>query len=300
MRKIIFAAAATLYALAAPGQSPRLEKDLTYDRHTLPDSVFQHDKIRTRLARLDSIQSDPKAVWAIVRNRRNEHGTAPLAKGWRNDEYNSPVDRYGVMRNQSVPLYTAEDTQTPERYGRDGSLVKILGMNADSTHYLIEAYNAGGVWHVPTKYVKMLDHGVEFTKAVMVDRARQNISTVEKVDGRWLVRSQNPCTTGLHHPPYAHPTPLGMYVIQEKLSKMMYTHDGSSAIAGYAPWASRFTNGAYLHGVPVNSPNGAIVEFSSTLGTTPRSHECVRNASSHARHIYDWGTEGETIVFVFD
>lgn len=280
--------------------TPELGKALTYDQHTLPDSVFQRAKIRQRLGRLDSIQNDPRAAWAIVRNRRNEHGTAPLAKGWRNDEYNSVVDRYGVLRNQSIPLYTTEDTKTPDRYGRDGSLVKVLGMDADSTHYRVEACNTAGVWLVPTKYVKPLGHGRPFTKVVMVDRTRQNICTVENVGGKWMMRSQNPCTTGLHNPPFAHPTPLGMYVIQEKLPKMMYTSDGGATVVGYAPWASRFTNGAYLHGVPVNSPNGAIIEFSPTLGTTPRSHECVRNASSHARHIYDWGTSNETIVFVFD
>ncbi len=115
-----------------------------------------------------------------------------------------------------------------------------------------------------------------------------------------MVRSQNPCTTGLHNPPYAHPTPEGMFVVQEKLVKMFYTGDGNSTIVGYAPWASRFTNGAYLHGVPTNSPNGAIIEYSGTLGTTPRSHECVRNASSHAKFIYDWATPDNSLVFVFD
>ena len=40
--------------------------------------------------------------------------------------------------------------------------------------------------------------------------------------------------------------------------------------------------------------------FGTTLGTTPRSHMCVRNATSHAKFVYDWAPVNETIVFVFD
>jgi len=64
---------------------------------------------------------------------------------------------------------------------------------------------------------------------------------------------------------------------------MYYVKDGTSEIAGYAPYASRFTNGAYIHGVPVQYPHKNIIEYSPSLGTTPRSHMCVRNASSHAK-----------------
>jgi lipoprotein-anchoring transpeptidase ErfK/SrfK len=109
----------------------------------------------------------------------------------------------------------------------------------------------------------------------------------------------NPCTTGEHVPPHAYPTPVGMFVIQDRTPKMMY-NNGGPVIVGFAPWASRFTNGAFLHGVPVNNPNGSPVEFSSTLGTIPRSHECVRNATSHAKFIYDWAPLNASIVFVYD
>ncbi|WP_353937924.1 L,D-transpeptidase family protein [Parabacteroides goldsteinii] len=58
--------------------------------------------------------------------------------------------------------------------------------------------------------------------------------------------------------------------------------------------------GGYIHGVPVNAPRKSLIEYSSTLGTTPRSHMCVRNATSHAKFIYDWAPVYETLVFVFD
>ena len=76
--------------------------------------------------------------------------------------------------------------------------------------------------------------------------------------------------------------------------------DGSKETGGFAPYASRFTNGGYIHGVPVNAPRKSLIEYSPTLGTTPRSHMCVRNATSHAKFVYDWAPVNETIVFVFD
>ena len=93
------------------------------------------------------------------------------------------------------------------------------------------------------------------------------------------------------------------HTVQEHKPKMYYLRDGSSEIAGFAPWASRFTRGGYIHGVPLNNPKATeknYIEFSPTLGTTPRSHMCVRNATSHAKYIYDWATPLESLVIVID
>jgi hypothetical protein len=285
-----------------------IEKSLTYDLHTLTDTFsykdgvreFQFDKMRDRIFTLDSIQMEP-AQWAILQNRKNWNGRSPEVKEYTIDEYRQVVDRWGVQRTQSAPLYIVGEygLQAPERYGRDGSPVKIMGYNADSTAYRVESFNAPGLWEVPLKYVKPIDTE-RFDKVVMVDLTNQVIATLERAEGdRWLVRSMNPCTTGEHAPPHAYPTPYGMFVVQDRTPKMFYTNGGPS-IVGFAPWASRFSNGAFLHGVPVNDPDGKIVEFSSTLGTIPRSHACVRNASSHAKFIYDWAPLNETIVFVYN
>ena len=284
-----------------------LEKNLLYDRHTLADTFpdnnavrfFQFEKIRERLFLLDSIQQEP-SQWAVLQNRQNKNGESPLVKSWHRDtDYNLVVDDYGVSRFQSVALYAPGEAD-PERYGRDGALMKFGGVNPDSTTLRLEGFNEPGQWDVQQKYVHRIADRVVFTRAVMVDRTNQCIATIEKADGKWLIRSMNPCTTGALNPPYGRPTPVGMFVVQEKKQKMLYTKDGSSELAGFAPWASRFCNGAYLHGVPTNDPNGAVIEFGSTLGTIPRSHMCVRNASSHAKFIYDWGPVDETIVFVYD
>ncbi len=79
---------------------------------------------------------------------------------------------------------------------------------------------------------------------------------------------------------------------------MIYLVDGSKETGGFAPYASRFTNGGYIHGVPVNAPRKSLIEYSPTLGTTPRSHMCVRNATSHAKFVYDWAPVNE-LLFSF-
>lgn len=284
-----------------------VEKELTYDKYTLADTYpykdttrqFQWDKIREALRVVDSVQVDP-ASWGILRNRQNANGLAPLVKEWHRNEYKNVSDKWDVQRYQSVPLYTPGDS-VPERYGRDGSWVRIVRADTTDRMRVAHIYNKGE-WEVPVKYVKTIPDSVHkgFYKVVVVDRTNQNIASIEKVGDKWLVRSMNPATTGVHNPPYAHETPLGYFVVQEKKSKMIYTHDGSSEYAGYAPWASRFSNGGYLHGVPTNNVNAPIIEYSQTLGTTPRSHMCVRNASSHAKFLYDFAPVDQSLVIVIE
>ena len=81
---------------------------------------------------------------------------------------------------------------------------------------------------------------------------------------------------------------------------MIFLKDGSAATGGFAPYASRFHNGGYIHGVPTNAPASHLLEYSPTLGTIPRSHMCVRNATSHAKFIFDWAPVNETIIFVLE
>jgi len=282
-----------------------VEKDLSYDQHTINDTypykdttrVFQWDKIKDRLFFLDSIQQIP-ATWAVLQNYKNLNKEAPLVRNWTRNDYKRVADMNGVERYQSIPLFLPNDVDTAEIYGRDGSLVKFIKDTAD--YIKVSTVQFEGEWLVPKRYVKMIGDTVSFHHAVMVDRHNQNVSTLEKSGDKWLVRSMNPATTGLKNPPYGQATPLGMFVIQEKKPKMVYLKDGSAETGGFAPWASRFTNGAYLHGVPVNAPRTQTIEFSSTLGTTPRSHMCVRNATSHAKFMYDWAPTLASVVFVLE
>lgn len=284
-----------------------IRKDLSYDQHTLEDvypykdttRMFQWDKVRERLFYLDSIQTE-RATWGIIKNYKNLNKEAPLVKNYKRNAYNRVADTLGTERYQSVPLHLPTDSDVPELYGRDGSLVKVLEGNDTTKFVKIENMNFPGEWLVPQRYIKIIGDTVVFKKAIFVDRINQNIATLEKTDTAWVVRSMNPATTGVHRPPYAQETPIGLFVVQEKKSKMIFLKDGSTETGGFAPWASRFTNGAYIHGVPINAPRTAMVEFSSSLGTTPRSHMCVRNATSHAKFIYDWANIEASIVFIFD
>lgn len=282
-----------------------IEKSLFYDKHTLDDTYpykdttrsFQWDKIRERITWLESIQREP-ATWSVLQNYRNKNGEAPLVRNYHRDSYRRIADSLGVERFQGVPLYLTTDTAVPELYGRDGALVKHL---EDYTNFIkVASVHTGQEWMVPKKYIKTIPDTVVFRKAVFVDTHNQNICTLEQDSGKWFVRSMNPATTGLHKPPYAQETPPGVFVIQEKKPRMIYLVDGTAETGGFAPHASRFTNGGYIHGVPVNAPRKSLIEFSPSLGTTPRSHMCVRNATSHAKFIYDWAPVEETLVFVFD
>lgn len=290
-----------------PPKPVKIEKALLYDQHTLADTYpykdttrqFQWDKIRERLTLLEKIQK-PSVRWGILQNYKNRNGEAPLVKNYKRNAYKRIADTLGVERYQSVPLYLPADTGVPELYGHDGLLVQYKSTPDSSNFANIETVDPGKEWKIPKKYVKILDDTIAFKKAIFVDRVNQNIATLEQGDSTWLVRSMNPATTGLHRPPYAQETPVGMFVLQEKKVKMIYLVDGSTATGGFAPYASRFSDGGYIHGVPVNAPRTALIEFSPTLGTTPRSHMCVRNATSHAKFIYGWAPVNSTIIFVFD
>lgn len=305
MRKTSWTWGMILLVVGILTEGVKLNKELLYNQHTLQDSYkygktersFQWEKIN---AQIDSLLlfEDKAREFGALNNYHNRNGQAPMADSAVQDApYRQALDKYGVRRNQSVPLYREGNLKVPERYGRDGTLVAV---DRDSADYLwIRVSVFAGEWMVPAKYVDRLG-GADFRKLIFVDRTNQNVVTVEQGDSTWLIRSMNPVTTGVKRPPYHWETPAGIYVVRNKLGKMYYLRDGNNGLAGYAPWASRFSGGAYLHGVPVAYPNTTQYEYSWSLGTTPRSHMCVRNATSHAKFIFDWAPSGEALVFVFD
>lgn len=285
------------------------DKALLYEKYTL-DSIypykdtvrmFQWDKIRVELAKVERAQQKP-TIWGVVQNRKNTIGEAPLVKKFSRNSYKNISDTLGVERFQSAPLYLLTDTVTPEIYTTDGTLLRFIAYNTDSSFIHVGHIHNEGEWLIPPKYIKLLDP-VTFERIAVVDRTNQNMVTLEKDSVRvlhWHIRSMNPVTTGQHRPPYQHETPLGIFVVQEKKTKMYYYVDGTTTIAGYSPWASRFSNGGYIHGIPVNLPHTSIIEYSNTLGTTPRSHMCVRTASSHAEFFFDWAPVAQALVVVIE
>ncbi|WP_373806273.1 L,D-transpeptidase [Bacteroides heparinolyticus] len=283
-----------------------LTKDLLYDKYTLNDTYpykdtvrsFKWDVIRNCLAYIENMQLDTARL-VVLQNYKNLNGEATLVRTFVRDAYRRVSDTLGVERYQSVPLYLPADTLVPERYGRDGTLAYLRGRVG--SFCLIHPVTFEEEWLSPSRYLKQLEDSTFFNHVIFVDRLDQNITTLERISGGvWKIRSMNPATTGRYAPPYAQETPLGMYLLQQKKSRMVFLKDGSTATGGYAPYASRFTNGAYIHGVPVNVPRTSLIEYSQSLGTTPRSHMCVRNATSHAKFIFDWAPVEKSLVVVIE
>ncbi len=284
-----------------------ITKELLFDRYTPEPDVypygdtvrsFKWETMRQCLAFIENMQKE-KVRWVVFRNYKNQNGEAPVVRHFVRNAYRRVSDTLGVERYQSVPLYLPSDTTVPVRYGRDGFLAKFI--REEGSFYRVHPATMTEEWLVPHRYLKMLSDTTAFHHVIFVDRRDQNIATLERVkENEWKVRSMNPATTGRHAPPYAQETPLGMFLLQQKKERMIFLKDGSSALGGYAPYASRFTNGAYIHGVPVNTPRTAMIEYSWSLGTTPRSHMCVRNATSHAKFIFDWAPVENSLVVVIE
>lgn len=283
-----------------------LTKELLYDKYTLEDTYpykdtvrsFKWDVVRNCLAFIENMQRD-SVKWVVLQNYKNQNREAPLVRKFVRDAYHRVADTLGVERYQSVPLYLPADTLVPELYGRDGTLAYWLGEAGSFDRIYPITWEEE--WLAPHRYLKHLADSTAFHHIIVVDRRDQNITTLERVGkGEWKIRSMNPATTGRHAPPYGQETPLGMYLLQQKKTKMVFLKDGSAATGGYAPYASRFTNGAYIHGVPVNVPRTSMIEYSWSLGTTPRSHMCVRNATSHAKFVFDWAPVERSLVVVIE
>lgn len=281
-----------------------LTKEFLYDQYTLEDVYpyrdttrsFKWETIRKCLAFVENIQQD-SGKWVVLQNYKNTNQYPPLVKKYIYNKDRLVADTLGVSRYQSVPLYAPNDTLTPELYGPDGSIARYKG--EEGGFIRIQPLLIDKEWMVPRRYLESLEDTVAFHHVIIVDRGDQNIATLEFVKrGEWKIRSMNPATTGKFNPPYGQETPLGIFLLQQKKKNMYFWKDGTKEIGGFAPFASRFTNGAHIHGIPVNLPQTEIIEYSWSLGTTPRSHMCVRNATSHAKFIYDWAPTWSTLVIV--
>lgn len=288
------------------GEDISLERILLYDKYTLKDTYTYNKKrrqiqwaqIRSKLALVENML-EGSFQWGVLQNYKNLKGKAPQPKNAR-IEGKSVFDSLGVERYQAIPLYTEEDLELPLLYARDGWIALNKGLEND--YYRVHPIELDREFLVPRAYFTPLADSTFFQHVIFIDRKRQYIVTTERLSPQqWAIRSVNPSTTGIQKPPYSQETPLGMFLLQGKREKMRYLKDGSQTeIAGFAPYACRFTGGAYVHGVPSVVPKEEITEYSSSLGTRPLSHMCVRTPSSHAFFIYKWAPYLQTIIFVIE
>lgn len=284
----------------------RLTKNFKYDKYTLADKYeynkkersFKWNRIKQYLLYIENMQKTDRQ-WVVIQNYKNKNQEAPAVFNFKRNEYDLVCDTLMVEKFQSAPLYFPDDTLNAIIYARDGNIAEFK--DSVGTFLRIRPVGKEEDWFIPSRYVHFLKPGIKFRYAVFIDRGDQNIATLKHISrAHWDILSMNPATTGQYLPPHAKETPLGGFIIQEKKEKMYFWKDGTREIGGFAPFASRFTCGAYIHGVPVNLPAKDPIEYSWSLGTIPRSHMCVRNATSHAQFVYKTMPVWETLVIVLE
>jgi len=245
--------------------------------------TFQFDKMLNAIKNLQQQLAQGKLNH--ISNYKNVNGDPPK-KG------EGATDEFGMRIYQSAPGYFQPDTSSDFRYIPDGMLVRILEEVGEFYRVEVSSYNQE--LYVPKKYIDTDNALSKLAHVVIVDRNQQNQAAFEISDGNIRMISYTLATTGLKGES-SFETPLGYYRAIEKKDRFEYLKDGSDEIAGYAPYATRFCGGAYIHGIPVayEQKDGQLVdpgitEYLHTIGTFPRSHMCVRNFSSHAEFIYNW------------
>lgn len=231
----------------------------------------------------------------FISNYKNKNG-APPQKG------DAAVDEYGYRVYHSAPAYKQADTGSDFRYIPDGMLVRILDETDEFYH--VDAITFGDDYYIPKQYIDPNATLDRLRHVVVVDRKQQNLASFELGENKLNLVSYTLCTTGMPGE-FSFETTLGSYKAIEKRERFEYLKKGTQDIAGYAPFAIRFTGGAYIHGIPVayEKRDGEIVdpgliEYLHTIGTFPRSSMCVRNYTSHAEFLYNWmdTTNGAVIV----
>ena len=234
---------------------------------------------------------------AYIYNYQNVRDLPPKHNG-------NTADAYGRDQDQSAPGYI-DQNKSDFRYFSDGMLVSILEENQD--FYRVSTPSFGGEYWIPKKYIYFEKAPKEITKIIVIDDTNQNEVVFELINGKWNIISYTFATTGVADK-YKYETPKGHFMAIQKREQFLYLKDGTDEIAGYAPHAIRFSGGGYVHGIPVDyqfTPEGEKIdpghqEYLFTIGTTPRSHKCVRNYTSHAKFLYDWMEIGKGAIIVIE
>ncbi len=255
--------------------------------------------------------NDENSLYVYVVNRSNDNGMAP--DSGLTDQFGKVVDKYGVLRDQSAPAYSERNTTSEFRYIPDGTMVQILDIDREMAQIYVPEYDQ--TYFMPSQYLKYYFSEPEstitdLTKCIVIDRKNQNTMYFEANEetGEWELLSMSFVSTGTYSEAQD-PTPLGIFMVQKKQDKFEYDFDDRAVRAGYAPYALRFSGGAYIHGIPTNyvfDSAGAIIstpspqEFLQSIGTEEKSHMCVRNYTSHAKFLYNRVKVGETVVIVIE
>jgi len=256
---------------------------------------FRFDKMIASILLLEDALKNRE--YAYISNYKDRNGSPPLKNGKLEDEY-------GVQAYQSAAGYYSLEDKSTFRYIPDGMIVFIYDEQGEYTKVTNQIYDEK--YWVNKKYISYEDNLDTLKKVVVVDKTNQNQCAFEKIDDNWTLISYTLATTGASEK-YKFETPTGFFKVLQLRDKFYYMDHNTGEIGGYAPYGTRFTGGAYIHGVPVHyvkqdgkNIDPGMQEYLFTIGTTPRSSKCVRNYTSHAKFIYDWGEVNDTAVIVID
>lgn len=221
----------------------------------------------------------------FISNYKNQNGAPP-------QEGDAAVDEYGYRVYHSAPAYEQADTDSDFRYIPDGMLIRIL--EETDAFYYVNVPTFDGDYYIPKQYIDPDVTLSQLNHVVVVDRNQQNQASFEVSEQGLNLVSYTLSTTGIPGD-FSFETTLGTYKAIEKRDRFEYLQSGTQDIAGYAPFAIRFTGGAYIHGVPVayeeqdgEKVDPGLIEYLHTIGTFPRSNMCVRNFTSHVEFLYNW------------
>jgi len=221
----------------------------------------------------------------FISNYKNQNGTPPQVG-------DAAIDEFGYRVYHSAPAYEQADTGSNYRYIPDGMLVRILDETGD--FYRVDVPTFGREYFVQKQYIDNNAILSQLNHVVVIDRSQQNQAAFEVTENGLNLVSYTFSTTGMPGE-YSFETTLGSYKAIQKRDRFEYLKSGTQEIAGYAPYAVRFTGGAYIHGVPVKYEevdgemvDPGVIEYLHTIGTFPRSNMCVRNLTSHAEFLHNW------------
>lgn len=207
---------------------------------------------------------------------------------------NTKNDLFGNSSNQSILAYTQDKSRHFNL--QDRTILAVA--SEEKKGYNIKVQNYPDLF-LSKKYKNNIltfeldDKGVQ--KYIFIDRKNQNLFAFEKNDetGMYTVLKTALVTTGKNGK-YGFETPFGNFLVAISKPVMAYTSDvDTTNIIGDARYATRFSGGAYIHGVPslyepkeTRNIRKSITE--SKLGTYPLSHKCVRSKDEVAKYIYTW------------
>jgi hypothetical protein len=228
----------------------------------------------------------------------------PLSKS-----YYSPVDKFGNRATQSIKGYLNSNLKGEYINLPDQTLFKKLSETKD--YIELETPFYGGSYYIKNdeKFFKKMDLKEKVNKYIAIDTQSQSEVALErnKETNKYEVITYSLVTTGKDNGYSSYDTPHGVFMVAHTRTYMMFTRNlkadekiesipkrlkagNDLVIAGEAPYAIRFSGGAYLHGIP--GPIGASSESkwytASKIGTYKESHKCVRHYDDQIKFLFDW------------